>query len=291
MTLVVKLQGGLGNQMFQFALGQKLNFSLNKEVIYDASCLDTFKQKRSLLLNRFPKLYNFSAGKEDMRYWVVRESDYEFNPQKFVRALPYMDLANSLCFEGYWQSEQFFEDISHIIRENFKLKGYIHYCCSAYDQYDGKDFAVEEQILRRPSVAIHVRRGDYLKSINKKVFVELPFDYYKKALRKIFALEEGKVNVFIFSDDLEWCRKNIVKKLHALRSVVNEVHTVDTEEVMSLYLMGRCKYQIIANSSFSWWGAWLSETQKIFCPEKWFKKPEYYIDKYICPDRWFKVQF
>jgi hypothetical protein len=175
--------------------------------------------------------------------------------------------------EGFWQNEKYFSDIDEIIRQDFTLK----------NELSIPALEIDKKIAETESVSIHFRYGDYL--FNKKtgkLFGVPDFDYYQTAINKI----KSKINnpvFFIFSDDIGLVKKKL--QADPFLYFVSQPGLKDFEE---LILMSRCKHNIVANSSFSWWGGWLNNNPNkiVIAPKIWFRKIKM---KDIIPEGWIKI--
>lgn len=152
-------------------------------------------------------------------------------------------LPDNIYLDGYWQSEKYFRDISDILRSEFQLK----------NPLSKQSKRIENEMRGVDSVSVHVRRGDYI----KHGFDLMEPDYYVEGISQL-ALRTNKPHFFFFSDDLDWVRKNI--RIDCPTTYVG--HNGNGMEHEDLHLMSICKHHIIANSTFSWWGAWLGENPK-----------------------------
>lgn len=273
--IVTKLVGGLGNQMFQYAAGRKLALLHNTELFLDTSEYVHVKNRHYALGNFRIKAKEYTGKKLKMRelytlekrilqfapflydyiypgFRLYKEKSFRFDKEVFT-------LPDGTYLSGYWQSYKYFEDIENTIREEFSLK-----------KRSSQTLNTEEQITKEISVSLHIRRGDYIsdETTNKYHGVISP-EYYRKAL-KMISKRSGKVNVFIFSDDSDWVKKNL--KISLPVTYVSGDGRFDDQEEM--YLMSKCTHHIIANSSFSWWGAWLNRNERkiVIAPKRWFKK-------------------
>lgn len=267
--IITKLQGGLANQIFQWAYGKFLS-DHNKTPLYlDVSFyLNQFGvTKREFSLNKFPNLdYNILPNDRNINNWSIEPGKTKIigiTDNHNYSKLDYQPDAH-YYLNGYWQSEKYFKGIENIIREN--LKPSEEKLKELKDKYDTNN-----------SVSIHIRRTDYVTS-NGYHPVQ-PIEYYQKGLDLIKDYDR----VLVFSDDIEWCKNNLDFK--------NMVFVEGNDDVEDLWLMSLCGHNIIANSSFSWWGAWLNENKnkKIITPEKWFgdKSNTNYSD--IIPENWIKI--
>jgi len=268
--IVAKLIGGRGNQLFQYAIARHLAHINNTDILIDISEFETYKLHSYALshLNIVEKI----ATKRDIELLVkVKEKHFHFDPcfKKF---------GDNILMQGYWQSEKYFCEIKHILDNEFSVK---------YPLSD-KNLEIYKLIIGSNSVSIHVRRSDYLpNSHSDQIFDNLNLTYYNSAIQ-IFANELEKPCFFVFSDDPEWVKSNL--KINFPHIYVDHNTAITAYEDMRL--MSLCKHNIIANSSFSWWGAWLNrnEEKKVIAPIKWFNNNVRNIDcRDIIPKTWVRI--
>lgn len=289
--IIVRMTGGLGNQLFQYAAGRRLAHKWNTELKIDISAykktswpnyvLDSFNVKdliaNSEEIERIANLTpNNSFGKET-------------NSQTFMPE--FFNYPDDVYLRGCWESERYFADIADIIRQEFTLK--VHLSETA-ERWKEKILSTEN------SVSLHVRHGDFAYSPRFSsffLFALLPLDYYYECIKQL-RQQYKNLTVFIFSNDLIWCKKNF--HLDMPTEFVEGEGLKDFEE---LHLMSLCKHNIIANSTFSWWGAWLNQNpdKKVFVPMPsfFFGKnmhyrfflPERNENSLFQSDRWIKIPF
>jgi hypothetical protein len=182
-----------------------------------------------------------------------------------------LDIPKHSLLNGYWQSELYFKDYTQEIRKIFNFS----------KQLDKKNSLVANEINQNNSISIHVRRGDYLLKANHNHNVDLK-EYYLTAIEKTSILFDNP-KYFIFTDDPLWVAKNFT--LNYSFTVVDINRGKDS--FYDMHLMSLCKCNIIANSSFSWWGAWLNNKKDkiIYAPKNWFKNKSIYTDDLI-PNSW-----
>ena len=276
--LIVHLRGGLGNQMFQYALYLAASES-GKKASLDLSHFNKKNQSTQYELGN-----TFSIHTAALPLWekVLVKASWKF--LHLLHQVPYKETDRSFgifdkkvttlqfaYLKGYWQSEKYFEGISKTIRQHFTFPPFS----------DHKNKQLLEQIVQRNSVSIHIRRGDYLKN---KLNWSLDIDYYNRAIQLI----KEKVTApdfFIFSDDTQWAEENIkVTNCHFINWNKGD------DSFRDMQLMSNCKHNIIANSSFSWWGAWLNNNEEkiVIAPDKWLSTMEGTRD--IIPDSWIQLQ-
>jgi hypothetical protein len=229
--IITKLQGGLGNQLFQWATTYALAKKYNTDYKFELSYFNS--NHRPLRLHKFTSI---KIPEVDKVYTVNIVHD------DFV----YKKIPNDSFLNGYWQTEKYFKDVAEEIKK---------YLLPSID--DRALLFAQYPILLENCTSLHVRRGDYVGLQNIHVIQNL--DYYEKALNII----KSKY-VMVFSDDLDWCRKNIKGE--------NVYYIDELDEIKTLHMMSLCKNNIIANSSFSWWGAWINSNPNkiVVAPKNWF---------------------
>ncbi len=283
--IIVNLTGGLGNQMFQYALGRALsqmnndvlkldteNLSRATEIgnIYRSFSLSDFMIIDSLAtkqeINEFKYPYGlFSKLSILVKRKILRQFNVVFD-QKILK------LAGHQYLDGYWQSPKYFENIRETLLNDFQLKEPL--------PESGKILEVE--VVSNNSIAIHVRRGDYIN--NSRVLDEYgacSISYYQKAITEVIKTNPDGC-FYIFSDDIDWAKSN----LSIADKPVVFVEEKSLSDSQELYLMSKCKHNIIANSSFSWWSAWLNQNPNkiVIAPTPWFDKVPY--DENLIPASW-----
>lgn len=288
--IIVRLMGGLGNQLFQYAAGRnvalkndlplKLDLSWFKdqpdrpyslhhfaiiEGIATPNEIAHLKKSKMNLLDRIITTYK-ECGKPYYHRTDIREKSLDFDKN-------ILQISGSAYLEGYWQSEKYFKDIEDIIRKEF----------SVITPPDHMNSEYARMIPSLNAVAIHVRRGDYISNQNANKFHGIcSLDYYHRSIDQITSTVENP-HFFVFSDDPEWTQDNL--KIDAPTTYV--VHNPPDKNYEDLRLMSLCSHFIIANSSFSWWGAWLSknESKIVIAPSTWFQGIKYNCDDRL-PEGW-----
>lgn len=289
--IAVKLWGGIGNQLFQYAFGLYLSEKRNEKAFFfsdnkgsdDKLAIECFKVDLDLLDKKVHKQLGYSFTYSFL-YRIQRKSIQQFpflNSKILVEdKLYYLPIISKekIIFDGYWQSYKYLEPIEKNVRDklNFKDK-------------DIRNLSLYTQICSTNSVSIHIRKGDYLMGSNTKVFENCSLDYYVEAMQLI--KEKTSLAVFyVFSNDIEWTKSN----LKAPKGI--ELQFVDNSETNNpacadLFLMSNCKHHIIANSTFSWWGAWLNPSKEkiVIAPKKWYvgKRNDVTVD--LIPPTWIRI--
>jgi len=259
--ITTRLMGGMGNQMFQYAFGLAQARRFGTTVSLDPSLLT--RPNRSFALGQ----------------WSMELSINKATPtlvEKGTRYDPYLEFSvkDNEVVQGYWQSEDYFSNVFDELRQK------------AFIPFKPFSHVLEQEITETNSVAIHVRRGDYLIEPHKSFHGNLDWQsYYRPATDKLRALTINP-RFYIFSDDPEW----VVKHWYIDFSLGEQVIVEPGRESEDIYLMSKCKHAIIANSSFSWWGAWLGDKRNriVIAPQQWFQGPNTDYST-IVPERWFKI--
>lgn len=285
--------GGLGNQLYQYALFLRLLKEDNDSGIdiswYDTHLCHNGFELPTLTDNSFVIANDkdaFFSGDKNVIYKqgnVILKLYYKLflKNKKYSKTLPqeaitfYKDFLDSRYsyYDGYWTSEKYFKDIAVELRNKLK-----------FPPIDRKNEKIISFIGESNSVSIHIRRGDYLSAENVIYQNVCTRIYYKNAIDYI------NTNIlnprfFVFSNDIEWCRKNLD---------LNDAYYIDWNKGRDSYrdmqLMSLCKHNIIANSTFSWWGAWLNQNpnKMVLAPSKWFDLSDCPMED-IYPDEWIKI--
>lgn len=270
--IIVKLFHGLGNQMFQYAFS--VGFQLKGiEVKYDLSFFDEYEVHNGFELSHvFEDIKIPLVTGRDVLHFLeskIVDGQRKFSllpDKKIVREAKEDEFSydNSLqhlddtFFSGYWQNESYFNPYKPEIQKAFTFK--------SIDNHDKRNIKLLNHIQATNSVSIHIRGGDYL---GKPSFINLKAEYYTRAINQIKQLESEPV-FFVFSDDTSWA-KSLIKE----KNVVFVTHNKGANSYLDMQLMSMCKHNITANSTFSWWAAWLNKnTNKIvIIPSKWFTTP------------------
>ncbi|HAH32832.1 MAG TPA: alpha-1,2-fucosyltransferase [Elusimicrobia bacterium] len=289
--IIVKLVGGLGNQMFQYALGRRLSVKNNLPLKFDISYLGKANRPFTYRLEHLNTAGTVATAGEIARLkcgsglkaviagllGYPRYSDryVKENGLRFQESV--LNLKGGAYLDGYWGNEKYFTDIRDILLAEFTVKAAL----------DGENKRIAELIAATNSVSLHVRRGDYVSDPGAaRVLGTCPLDYYSKAVELICA-KAPDPHFFVFSDDQAWVKDNIKIALHQVTYVD---HNDGEHEFEDLRLMTLCRHNIIANSSFSWWGAWLNKKnhKTVLAPAKWFVDPTINASDFI-PPSWTKI--
>lgn len=288
--VIVKLMGGLGNQMFQYAFGRHIALKNKRPLKLDLSFYEQ-EASRQYELGHFAidveiasqeeidalKERHFSLASCLSRRFLAAKP--QFVHQKGMAFDPgYSRTQRDVYLDGYWQSENFFRESAEQIKRDFQFK----------TEASSPNRQLLSEIAGVTAVSLHIRRGDLVenKSLNK-IHGLCTLEYYSKAA-DLISRQTSQPVFFIFSDDMEWA-KNHLKLNHEMRFVdINDQQSAHED----FRLMSCCKHNILANSSFSWWAAWLNQNygQITIAPKKWFADAE--LDKQssaIAPDTWIRI--
>lgn len=266
--VVVKLNGGLGNQLFQYAAALRLALKHRAQLKMD------IRQFTQLLAHTTPRQYELkhfairgSLLPPDTvwrRWWrratlqprltVIKEKHYHFDPA-------ILGLGDNIYLDGYWQTAKYFSDVRQHVLDEFRVK----------TPLTERSRRLSARMHASNSVAVHIRRGDYVANPTTRQYHGVCSEAYYAAAAQRLTQRVHDISWYIFSDDIPWCRQHL--KLPGATTFVD--HNGPERAYDDLRLMSACKHFIIANSSFGWWGAWLSlSPQKIvIAPKRWFNTP------------------
>lgn len=288
--IVCQLQGGLGNQLFQYALGRTLAARHEVPLVLDTNVVDASADRAFALgafdlrartlsaserttlrlpsrpLGRIGRVLSRFAARP--RIPVLIERSFSFDPS--VLAAP------PECYlVGYWQSYRYFEHNDAILRDELLR----------LPPAEGANLAMAARIAGTPAVSLHVRRGDYLNPGTRDFHGLCDQSYYQRA-ETLLRERVGDIHVYVFSDDPGWAIENL--KLVSPMTVVD--HNDPGQAHEDLRLMALCRHHIAANSTFSWWGAWLGTNpdRTVIAPRRWFQAPGM-SDADLVPPSWLRL--
>jgi hypothetical protein len=282
--IISRLFGGAGNQLFQYAAGRALADRLGTELAFDrrymirwgddrAECFPHYRNARFVEADRLPP----SKMDGPVRYalWrylrrpprLHRERSLGFDPRVF-------DLPDGTYLHGYWQSERYFGASAARIRQDLQLT----------TPLDAANRDMADSIAAAPvAVSVHVRRGDYLADGG---FAACPPRYYRDAVARLSAEVGRPLTCFVFSNDPGWARDNLELGQEKVVVDIND----ETAGHFDMHLQALCDHNIVANSTFSWWGAWMNDNPAkiVVAPKHWFApgKPD---NPDICPPDWLRL--
>lgn len=285
--IIINLKGGLGNQMFQYAFGRALAIKNNDDLKLDISSLNQAEKIGNIYRPFSLDLFNIhkdlatpseiEAYKKPLSLLTkikTRIQNTLWGDQSNLFKAEHLNQNGNLYLDGYFQSPLYFESIRVVLLNEFTLT-------SPLPKY-GQE--IIEQIKSSKSVSVHIRRGDYQSNpVVKKQFGLCSKDYYQTAINKIH-IDLKDVKFFVFSDDISWVKANL--NLPEDSVFVSSPELKDAEE---LTLMSTCQHNIIANSSFSWWAAWLNQNpdKLVIAPTPWFDTINY--DTHLIPKSWIMI--
>ena len=290
--VVVNLKGGLGNQMFQYAFGLYLaslnNTSLSLDLtflldrtprqnfVFRNFDLDIFENKYEILDSEKVKVFMNNGGRIKRllkkETTILNERIFSFDSSNILKT-------KNIYIDGYWQSEKYFKPIESLLRKKFTFK----------HKLTEKEQHLASEINLTNSICINFRRGDFVElKGSSETHGVTSMEYYENALAKM-QKKVSDLKVFVFSDDIEWCKENISWEV----PLFFVDHTYKGEKFSSyLHLMTLCKHFIIPNSTFGWWAAWLSnyENKIVIAPKKWFEDKTLQSQANdIYPEKWIKI--
>lgn len=292
--IIAKLNGGLGNQMFQYANGKALALKLNTKLLLDISEFSVNQHHQGFELSRiFDGPFDVASKKDIKR--VIGTLSY-VNYQRVLQRLPNIFLKRSYVYEpcfsywdgiadisdnsylvGYWQSEKYFQNYASQIASNFTFSLPL----SGFNEIIGNQI----RDIEITPISIHVRRGDYISNQRASIHHGVcSLEYYNAAI-SYFSKKFLNVHFFIFSDDPVWVKENF--KLNFPCTFIS--HNQGESSYIDMRLMSMCNHHIIANSSFSWWGAWLNRhaEKRVIAPKEWFRANLNTQD--LLPSNWIRL--
>lgn len=282
MKVIIELRGGLGNQLFCYSFGYAMAKKNNAQLIIDSSMGDSGIQ-RKLEIQKFRIRYLHRITIKYTTNRFLRKIGYNYIRKKFSIGfftkiyrdeecyLPYkeINISHNTYFKGYWQNYKFFDKYKNEIQDMIRLN---------YNPSKNFDSWLTE-IKDNNSISIHIRRGDYI-----NLGWQLDENYYKEAIDTINSkVLNGKY--YVFSDDIDYCKKFLENHFDNIEVRYVEYES-DNRTVEDMILMSNCKHMVIANSSYSWWAAYLNQdyNARIICPvyKQW--KENFY------PEKWKKIK-
>jgi hypothetical protein len=292
--IITELNGGLGNQMFQYACGRALslakltNLKISTNTLKNAISSENFTARELEL-----SIFNFHltiADERDIKKFVPHgilqkvlnklfyKNEFYIEPT-FNYSNPILKNRANVFLKGYWQSEKYFLAAEKFIRDDF----------SFIAQKNSLTLDIEKKITSLNAVSIHIRRGDYITSQSANNFHGvLDISYYENAILLLSKMLDNPF-YFVFTDDKEWVNSNLVKSRENMMLIS---HNKNKDSWQDMYLMSKCKHHIIANSSFSWWGAWLnnSKSKIVIAPKAWFKNEIQNLQTQdLIPNNWMRI--
>lgn len=289
--LIMKYSGGLGNQMFQYAAVASLADKLGVSFAFDASFFDT-QIKRAYELNIFGIAKNDASDIRTKLAWKLRKFSKKcsffglnvYAEKAFNYEERFLKIIDNTFIWGYFQSYKYVNE--DLIKKTFVFKAPL----------SEKNASLISKMKLEDSISLHIRRGDYTQKRYVNVYNQLDIDYYKKAL-EILAEKSDNPVIYVFSDDIAWARENLnftgcpicIKKGAKFEFISHNCADTAFEDMR---LMSNCKHNIIANSSFSWWGAYLNNNPDkiVIAPKNWFTDTDRADTKSLFPPSWYILE-
>jgi hypothetical protein len=303
--IITKIQGGLGNQLFQYATGRALSIRKKSELKLDLSFFENPEYRKVYRLDKFNLPFTVANTSEYCHLKNIGNIPLPFRILKRlgIKIFPYYKkthllenevlsilesenkLSRDYYLEGWFGNPNYFKGIREILQKEF----------NACQLLNPENIILQKEIIANNSVAVHIRRKDYL---TNNYFKTLPRDYYIKSMNQL----TNKINspiFYFFSDDIHWVKEqfsNLSNVKFIEKNSTSDTKWSTTEDITDLMLIRSSKHQIIANSTFSWWGAWLNEnpTKQIYYPAIWYndeKAQKQFEENSLIPPEWIKVQF
>ena len=289
--IISTITSGLGNQLFQYAIARQISL-VNEAALY--MDLRFYQSDYSRESNRSFKLDKFNIAFQQIDnstgyalkaakllpcqslyplIYTLQEDCYHFNPA-VLRKYPYY----LVSLKGYWHSEKYFRDATTIIRQEL-----------TFNNVPGSAFAAYHRHINNATnaVSVHIRRGDYVSHPEfSKTFGFIGLDYYTNAIKLMKEMFPDSV-FYVFTDDQQWAKENLL----AADNFIFISNTGVDADLDDLHLMKSCDHHIIANSSYSWWGAWLnpSPDKVVIAPKNWFKHQPEWDTRDLLPAGWLKI--
>jgi hypothetical protein len=288
--IIVKVWGGLGNQLFQYAFGQYLSTHLNTPVKYDIQTTNKIKNftARAFGFNFLNINIDVASAEEVQKMRYFKKQLFLRLQRKLAQYVPVFfpnyivenvvihgnqfQLRDNCYYDGYWQYYKYLYSNEIKLHKEISLKS----GQSAFQE-------IMQEITSSEAIGIHVRRGDYI-TVKKtaKIYKSCSPEYYQKAMnhfRKIYSAPK----FFVFSDDLDWVKQNFTG--------TEFVFISGNEPEVDMLLMSKCRHNIIANSTFSWWGGWLNQHKEkiVICPEEWYNGKLENKKNELIPPQWIRM--
>ena len=285
-NIIVKLNGRLANQMFEWAFAKVLSKKSGNTVLIDDS-------EETLKLNCFNLISDLKSVEKPLFYKIFRKlipfrnlrnklTALNFDKMEIVEEESFcrfeqklLEISQPSYIKGFFQSEKYFKDIREDLLKDFSLK----------IELNEQNKNILNNIKSTNSVSMHFRRGDYTKKRVADKYGSCSVEYYKNAVKTIAERISEPVTLFIFSDDINWVKNSVKFDCETVYVDINS----GKQGYFDLELMKNCKHNIIANSSFSWWGAWLNENKDkiVVAPKYWMKDIDTTSENVdIIPESW-----
>lgn len=291
--IITKIIGGLGNQIFQYAIARRIAHDVGQDFYLDTAdfswyrrpyFLDRFNIQGKTLPESDAKKWRAHEGKHSWRRWLEERKpmvrrNYRLEPESiyytFDENVLRLPPKGDLYLNGYWQHEKYFMPIREILLRDFTLK----------PEHAAADNPIMRSVREAESVGIHFRRGD--DQVNK-MYGTPTLEYYAEGVEEIAKRNPGKtLKLFVFSNDIAWVKENF-KSEYETKILEPQDNLTDYQEFSAL---ASCKHQVIANSTFSWWAAWLNDHagRVIVGPKEWLINERRYDTSELLPPSWIRL--
>jgi len=290
--IIVKISGGLGNQLFQYGFGQYLANELKTSVLYDIQTNLSIKDftPRTLGLLNFKLELNIASKNDIRKIKFFTKGIFDRIERKLVKTIPFInkkyiiestttktksvfEIKDNCYYDGYWQQFKYLELNESLLKKQIHLN----------NSFEIENSAIINEIRNSHSVSIHIRRGDYVSiKKNTKIFQKCSKQYYENAIQ-YFEKRNYKPVFYIFSDDIVWAKNNF--KGDKFKFITGNQPAED------MFLMSLCNHNITANSTFSWWGGWLNSNldKTVITPKSWYVGELNTIIDVLIPKQWIQI--
>ena len=295
LSIIVQLNGGLGNQLFQYAFARSLSVQLKREFRLDLAPFATYYKADPYGLGKFNIKEQIARDSDLLGFIWLRKHNAFFRFIYHRLRLKYLfsffyyiertfmydqqvSSSEASYYEGFWQTEKYFKNIEDELRKEITLK-------ASFSEHSQE---ILEQIEKTNAVSLHVRR--YASEHINPWHGFCSLEYYVEAINLI-AKSFPNPHFFIFSDNYPWVIENFLPILESLGHPFTLVENDNGKNSEDMILMSHCKHHIIANSSFSWWGAWLNprKDKMVIAPKKWFANAPKNDTRDLLPEGWIKI--
>ncbi len=288
--VITRLIGGLGNQMFQYAVARAVALRHDAVLKLDISGFADYPLRR-YELDHFPIIAKIATDTDLSHFGIrpIKQYDLQHRLRRWITGKDWpvyrephfnydplvMQLSSPIYLDGYWQSEKYFNEFAQILRKEF----------TPLSPLESENLDTAKLIASVNSVSLHIRRGDYVSNSHANQFHGIcTLDYYHAAIKHIAGLVSSP-HFFVFSDEIDWAQAN----LHCDFPMTFINANPPERGFRDMQLMSHCRHHIVANSSFSWWGAWLNPSQEniVVAPKSWFNSDLNTCD--LLPDAWTRL--
>lgn len=288
-NIQIRLKGGLGNQQFQYAIARAYSLEHSKNAVINTSLYNS-EVDRTLEILRYKinSKVNFNSSKIAFKVTSFLSRNLNLRYNKYLKSYneieSYYDekifKLDINLLDGYFQSFKYFDKFNETIKEDLSLNK--NQTTSGYNLISS---LTNINIDKKKLIAVHIRRGDYLTSINSKIYNQISLNYYISSIKYISSILNNAY-FLIFSDDINWCKQNL--KLNHQHTFI-DLEKNNQNQLIDQDVMRLCDHFIISNSTYSWWAAYLSAGSEsiVISPSKWYLHHRYNIND-IIPCHWLK---